>query len=85
MCMSHTRFYLCESDCIRGTLVVASSIYGNLSVMSRSSDFWESIDNRWCSLLTVSVGLIPCFSSTPILEGKSSSKSAAYTRAVTVC
>jgi hypothetical protein len=42
--------------CIRGTLVVASRIYGNLSVMSRSSDFWESIDNRWSRLLTVSIG-----------------------------
>jgi hypothetical protein len=55
--ISRTIFYLCEScDCIRGTLVVASSIYGNLSVMSRSSDFWELIDNRWCRLLTVSTG-----------------------------
>jgi hypothetical protein len=24
--------------------------------MSRSSDFWESIDTRWCRLLTVSTG-----------------------------
>jgi hypothetical protein len=24
--------------------------------MSRSSDFWESVDNRWCRLLTVSTG-----------------------------
>jgi hypothetical protein len=32
---------------------VASCIYGNLSVMSRSSDFWESIDNRLCRLLMV--------------------------------
>jgi hypothetical protein len=30
-------------DCIRSTLVVATSIYGNLSVMSQSSDFWESM------------------------------------------
>jgi hypothetical protein len=59
--ISRTWFYLCESKIFANAfaallLSLASSIYGNMSVMSRASDFWESIDNRWRQLLMVSTG-----------------------------